>query len=95
MIKRDIANQVNDTLGLTLKEAEEAVEAILEEIKNNLASGEKVSLTGFGSFHVKNKNTRPGRNPRTGETILIQARKVVTFKASDKLKDAINGIPER
>ncbi len=95
MIKRDIANQVHDTLGLTLKEAEEAVEAVLEEVNNSLASGEAVSIIRFGSFHVLNKNARPGRNPKTGETVNIPARKVVTFKASDKLKDAINGIPER
>ncbi len=95
MVKKDIANQVYEKMGLTFEEAELAVETVLREIKNTLASGKKVGLHGFGSFHVKHKNTRSGRNPKTGETLTISARKVVTFKASDKLKDAINGIPER
>ena len=95
MIKKDIAIQVYDGMGFTLKEAEGAVEAILEEVQNALASGEKVGLRGFGNFHVLNKNARPGRNPKTGETIPIPARKVVTFRASKKLKETINGIPKR
>ncbi len=95
MIKRDITNKVYERMGLTIEEAEWAVETVLREIKNALASGKKVGLNGFGSFHVKRKNTRSGRNPTTGETLTISARKVVTFKASDKLKEAINGIPER
>ncbi len=91
MIKKDIAINIYEGMGITLKEAEEA---ILQEVKNALASGEKVGLHGFGSFRVKNKNARLARNLMTGETLNIPARKVVTFKASDKLKDAINEIPE-
>ena len=95
MTKRDITNQVYERMGLTFEETEWAVETVLREIKNALSSGKKVGLHGFGGFHVKHKNTRLGRNPQTGETLTISARKVVTFKASDKLKEAINGIPER
>ncbi len=95
MRKRDIANQVYIQIELTPKEAEYAVETLLNEMKTALASGESVSIVRFGSFHVLNKNARPGRNPKTGETVNIPAKKVVTFKVSNKLKEAINGIFER
>jgi integration host factor subunit alpha len=71
--------------------AREAVEAILQIIKDALANGEDVLLSGFGKFNVKDKSTRKGRNPRTGKEMLLDARRVVTFKASGKLRQKVNG----
>ncbi len=93
MIKKDIVNKVAGMMNLSLSEAEEVVESVFTVVKNALVSGEKIGLHGFGSFRVVNKNPRPGRNPKTGEEIMIAARKVITFKASDKLKKAVNHLP--
>jgi len=76
--------------GITKKQATEAIELTLELIKRALKRGEKVQLVGFGSFQVKNKRARKGRNPQTGEEITISARKVLKFKPGKALFQAIN-----
>jgi len=93
VIKKDIVYRVQEATGLSLAKSEEAVEAVLDEMKNALTSGEGVNIIRFGGFRVVDKNPRPGRNPRTGEAIPIAAKKVVTFRASVKLKETINAVP--
>jgi integration host factor subunit alpha len=91
MTKTDIIDRVSDELGgLPKREAADMVEVVLELIKTTLASGENVKLPGFGNFVVRYKNTRRGRNPKTGETMELEARRVLTFKASNGLKAALN-----
>ena len=89
--KADIIERVSDELGgLAKKEAADMVEIVLELIKETLASGESVKLPGFGNFLVRDKTTRRGRNPKTGEEMMLEARRVLTFKPSNRLKTAIN-----
>ena len=73
-------------LGLNKREARELVDSFYEELRLSLASGEQVKLSGFGNFDLRDKNQRPGRNPKTGEEIPITARRVVTFRPGQKLK---------
>lgn len=89
MTKADIASLVAEK-GLTKKQAMEAVEATLEIIKNSLRRGEKIQLVGFGSFQVKAKRARKGRNPQTGSEITITARKVLKFKPGKALHQTVN-----
>jgi integration host factor subunit alpha len=70
-----------DHIGLTHRESKALVESFFNQIRNTLAAGEEVELSGFGNFTLRNKKPRPGRNPKTGETIPITARRVVTFRA--------------
>ena len=84
--KLDLVNHLHENMGLNKVESKEIVEAFFEEIKNSLVNGEEVKISGFGNFKILNKNERPGRNPKTGEPALISARKVVTFKAGQKLR---------
>jgi integration host factor subunit alpha len=86
LTKAMIAAHLFDTLGLNKREAKELVELFFEEIRQVLESGQNVKLSGFGNFVLRNKRKRPGRNPKTGEEIPIQARRVVTFRAGQKLK---------
>jgi integration host factor subunit alpha len=90
MTKAELALILHDKIGIARKDAIAHVEALLGLIKNTLESGENVKIAGFGVFEVKDKNARRGRNPHTGESITIEARKVLTFKPSSVLKDAIN-----
>jgi integration host factor subunit alpha len=91
LTKVDLINKVyNSRTTLTKKEARKAVETILRTIKSSLESNEDVLLSGFGKFNVKSKSVRKGRNPQTGESLMIDARKVVTFKPSAKLREKIN-----
>lgn len=90
MTKADIINKLHDQTGQPKKSCADQVEAVLELIKSTLESGEKVKIAGFGVLEVHQKKDRRGRNPQTGEAITIQARKVLTFKVSNVLKDAIN-----
>ena len=76
--------------GYQLNQSVELIEALLELIKSNLASGEDVLISGFGKFCVKKKRERRGRNPATGEDMMLDARRVVTFKCSGQLRDKIN-----
>jgi integration host factor subunit alpha len=86
LTKADFAERLNEELGLNKREAKEIVELFFEEIKSSLAHGEQVKLSGFGKFELRDKNSRPGRNPKTGEEIPITARRVVTFRSGQKLK---------
>ncbi len=86
LTKADFAERLFDELGLNKREAKEMVELFFEEIKNSLESGEQVKISGFGKFELRDKNSRPGRNPKTGEEIPITARRVVTFRSGQKLK---------
>lgn len=88
MTKQDLVSKVAE-VGLTKKQAAEAVNAVFDSIKDALVADEKVSLVGFGSFSVKKRAAREGRNPRTGETLKIKAKKVPVFKAGKALKDAV------
>lgn len=86
LTKTDFAERLHEELGLNKREAKEMVELFFEEIKGSLAQGEQVKLSGFGKFELRDKNSRPGRNPKTGEEIPITARRVVTFRSGQKLK---------
>ena len=88
--KADLADTLFNELGLNKREAKEFVELFFEKIREALEAGDSVKLSGFGNFGVRQKNSRPGRNPKTGEEIPISARRVVTFKASQKLKDRVS-----
>ena len=87
--KADLADTLFNELGLNKREAKEIVELFFEKIRIALETGDSVKLSGFGNFIVREKKPRPGRNPKTGEKIPITARRVVMFKASQKLKDRI------
>jgi integration host factor subunit alpha len=84
--KADFAERLFDDLGLNKREAKEMVELFFEEIKASLEKGEQVKISGFGKFELRDKSSRPGRNPKTGEEIPITARRVVTFRTGQKLK---------
>ena len=89
LTKADMAESLFEELGLNKREAKELVEAIFEEVRLALEEGEEVKLSGFGNFVLRDKNQRPGRNPKTGEEIPITARRVVTFRPGQKLKSRV------
>lgn len=89
MTKAELAEALFDHLGLNKREAKDMVDGFFDEIRQALERGESVKLSGFGNFQLRDKPTRPGRNPKTGEEIAITARRVVTFHASQKLKAAV------
>ena len=91
MTKADIVERIYEKVGFSKKEASEVVESIFEIIKARLEHGDKVKISGFGNFVVRDKNARAGRNPQTGQEITISARRVLTFKPSQVLKNALNG----
>ena len=93
--KMELSNLLFDELGLNKREAKEFVELFFEEIRSALENGDKVKFSGFGSFSVREKSQRPGRNPKTGEEIPVSARRVVTYKASQKIKDRVAGNPKK
>lgn len=84
--KADLAERLFEDLGLNKREAKEMVELFFEEIKGSLEKGDQVKLSGFGNFDLRDKNERPGRNPKTGKDIPVCARRVVTFRPGQKLK---------
>lgn len=86
LTKAGMAEQLFDELGLNKREAKEIVESFFEEIRQALEAGQQVKISGFGNFDLRDKNERPGRNPKTGEEIPISARRVVTFRPGQKLK---------
>ena len=90
--KLDLVNHLNEKLGLNKVESKELVEAFFDEIKKSLINNEDVKISGFGNFKILNKKERPGRNPKTGEPALISARRVVTFKAGQKLRKKMSNI---
>lgn len=89
LTKADMVEKLFEELGLNKREAKDIVEMFFEEIRIALERGEHVKLSGFGNFALRNKSTRPGRNPKTGEEIPITARRVVTFRSGQKLKARI------
>ena len=91
LTKAELADLLFEKVGLNKREAKDMVEAFFEEIRNALEVGDGVKLSGFGNFNIRRKAPRPGRNPRTGESIPIKARNVVTFHASHKLKGVVQG----
>ncbi|MBN2427576.1 MAG: integration host factor subunit alpha [Deltaproteobacteria bacterium] len=91
MTKADIIEKVYLKTGFSKKESAEIVEQVFDLVKTTVAKGEKIKLAGFGNFVVKEKATRRGRNPQTGEEIEISSRRILTFKPSQVLKSAING----
>ena len=89
LTKAEMAEHLFEKLGINKKDAKDLVEAFFEEIKGALESGEQVKLSGFGNFDLRDKRERPGRNPKTGEEIPISARRVVTFRPGQKLKQQV------
>ncbi len=90
MTKADIFEKVQEKCGFNKKESAELVESVFRIMKQTLEKGENLKISGFGSLIVKSKADRRGRNPQTGETITIEARRVLRFKPSNVLRDAIN-----
>lgn len=88
--KSDLIHAVAEANGFPLNRSVEIIEILLELIKNKLAGGEDVLISGFGKFCVKKKQERRGRNPATGEDMVLESRRVVTFKCSGQLRDKIN-----
>lgn len=88
--RADLAEAVYQEVGLSRNESADLVEAILSEISSSLVSGENVKISSFGSFLVRDKGRRIGRNPKTGEEVPIEPRRVLSFRASQVLKDRIN-----
>jgi len=93
MTKADIISEVFDKVGLPKQDAEEMVEMILDTVKQALKQGETVKLSGFGNFVVRSKNSRKGRNPKTGQEIEITPRKVVSFRPSMIFKEHVIEAP--
>lgn len=91
MTKADLVESVYLKTGFSKKESSDIVEMVFDMIKETLEGGEKIKVAGFGNFVVKEKATRRGRNPQTGEEIKITSRRILTFKPSQVLKSAING----
>lgn len=92
MTKAEIIARIYEKVGFSKKEATDVVEATFEIIKGCLEKGEKVKISGFGNFVVNSKRPRKGRNPQTGEEIIIAGRKVLTFKASQIFKKSLNSV---
>ena len=91
LTKADIAKKIADDCGFMKGEATEIIEKLLDLIKARLIAGEDVMISGFGKWTVKSKHARRGRNPQTGEEIVLNARRVVTWTYSPVLKKAVNG----
>lgn len=91
LTKNDLVATVND-LGFTKKKSVDIIEGLIEIIKSTLEQGEDVLVSGFGKFSVKQKRARRGRNPATGDDLILRERRVVTFKCSGKLREKINGV---
>ncbi|MBI5048999.1 MAG: integration host factor subunit alpha [Deltaproteobacteria bacterium] len=90
MTKSDIVESIFEKVGFSKKDVAEVVELIFDTIKDSLEKGDNVKISGFGNFVVRQKRARRGRNPQTGKELTITARKVLTFKSSHILKDAVN-----
>lgn len=91
MTKSEIVEAIHDRVGFSKKRSSEVVCLVLDIIKEALERGEKVKISGFGNFEIRNKDPRKGRNPQTGEEITISERRVLTFKPSQVLKERLNG----
>lgn len=91
LTKADLADTLSEQIGLTKRESRQVVEAFFDLISQRLTEAEDVKLSGFGHFATRQKTPRPGRNPRTGELVPIEARRVVTFHVSQQLRDKVQG----
>ena len=91
LTKKNVVDRIQSELGYQLNRSVEVTETLLELIKSTLESGDDVLVSGFGKFSVKDKAVRKGRNPATGNDMMLPARRVVTFKCSGKLREKING----
>tara|TARA_B100000902_G_scaffold220345_1_gene209269 strand:+ start:216 stop:512 length:297 start_codon:yes stop_codon:yes gene_type:complete len=87
--KDSLVEMVHNEVGLNKREAKELIECFFEQIKKSLEDGNDIKLSGFGNFILRNKSSRPGRNPKTGEEVIISERRVVTFKSGLKLKSKL------
>ncbi len=92
MTKADLADRLGERVGLSKKDAVEIVELLFDSMKSILAEGESVKITGFGTFLVRKKGARKGRNPKTGEELQIEQRRVVTFKPSQQFKGLVEKV---
>jgi integration host factor subunit alpha len=92
MTKADVVKIICEKMGFGLKESTEIVDQVFEILKETLESGEKIKISGFGNFVVRQKRPRKGRNPQTGGEIVISGRKVVTFKPNNVLRKALNQV---
>jgi len=90
MTKADIIEAIYDEVGFSKRESADIVETLFDIIKETLENGENIKLSGFGSFNIRDKKSRRGRNPQTGEPMTITPRRVLTFKASNVLRDQLN-----
>ena len=91
LTKAELAEKLYNDLGLNKRESKDLVDLFFQEIRSSLSQNEPVKLSGFGNFELRDKSPRPGRNPKTGEEIPISARRVVTFKPGQKLKERVEG----
>jgi len=91
LTKAELAELLFDRIGLNKRESKDIVEAFFDLLHESLVAGNEVKLSGFGNFSIREKGSRPGRNPRTGESVPIKARNVVTFHSSHKLKAIVQG----
>jgi integration host factor subunit alpha len=91
LTKAQLADMLFDQIGLNKRESKDMIDAFFELIAKSVVAGQDVKISGFGNFQIRTKAPRPGRNPRTGEPIPIDSRRVVTFHASHKLKEQIQG----
>ena len=91
LTKAKIIENIADQIGYTKNRSAEIVEILLETVKNSLESGDDVLISGFGKFRVRDKKDRKGRNPATGQDMILKSRRVVTFKCSGQLRKKING----
>jgi integration host factor subunit alpha len=89
LTKADMAERLSSEQQLSKRDAKDMVEAFFEEVSSSLVNNEQVKLSGFGNFDLRDKRSRPGRNPKTGEEVAITARRVVTFRPGQKLKDRV------
>lgn len=92
MTKADLVEIIFEKVGLSKKEAQDIIEIIFDTIKESFVQGESVKIPGFGTFNVRQKEARRGRNPQTGERLTISPRRVLTFKASNQMKEAVEAI---
>ncbi|MDO9530027.1 MAG: integration host factor subunit alpha [Syntrophales bacterium] len=90
LTKAEIIKSIQDQLGFPQNKSADIFESFLEIMKQSLVNGEDVMISGFGKFCINEKNARKGRNPQTGESIILEPRRVVTFRCSSRLKDKIN-----
>ena len=89
LTKLELVNDLIDTLDIKKEESKKLVEVFFEELRSTLEQGQQIKLSGFGRFELRDKPSRPGRNPKTGEEVIITPRRVVTFKAGHKLRDRV------